>query len=230
MPVRSARSADSPPLSANQAMRRWSAASERPRVLLVVRWPIGSVRAHLLAHCSALCAAGFRFTLVGPAGESLDRLRADFEGIDEVGFAAAPMEDQRCRLWPTVRALLRDGDFAVVLSHGLTASAHAALANLGIGVPHLVALHQPLRCNQFPGWMGCMKRWMLRRTLLQADAIGIPSQEARASLLEHVPSVRDRTDRLFTLPAGSDAERWTLLLQSLMNRESLTLPSERLAA
>jgi hypothetical protein len=223
-------SADSSAISASEAMRRWAAASDRPRILLVARWPIGAIRAHLLANYWALCAAGFRFTFVGPAGESLERLRGDFEGIEGLGFVAAPVEDRRCRLWPTVRTLLRDGRFGLLHSHGITAAVHSALANLGIAVPHLVTLHKPLRPNQFPGWFGCLKHWMLKRALQQADAIVTAGLDARANLLQHVPSLRDRAHRLFPIAGDIKAERLTALLHSLATRTPLTVPSEPIAA
>jgi hypothetical protein len=230
MPVRSAMSAESSAMSASEAMRRWAAASDPPRILLVARWPIGAIRAHLLANYSALCAAGFRFTFVGPSGESLERLRSDFDGIEGLGFVAAPVEDRRCRLWPTIRALLRDRRFGLLHSHGITAAVHSALANLGIAVPHLVTLHKPLRHNQFPGWFGCLKHWMLKRALQQADAIVTAGEDARANLLEHVPSLGDRSDRLFAVTGDTKAERLTALLQSLATRTPLTVPSEPIAA
>ena len=229
MPVRPAISADSSAISASEAMRRWASASGRPRILLVARWPIGAVRAHLLTNYAALCAAGFRFTFVGPAGEALERLRGGFEGVEELGFVAAPVEDRRCRLWPTVRALLRDGRFALLHSHGITAAVHAALANLGIAVPHLVTLHKPLRPNQFPGWLGCLKQWMLKRALQQADAIVTAGEGARANLLEHVPCLRDRAHRLFAIADDIGAERLSALLQSLAMRTPIPLPSEPIA-
>ncbi|HTU90495.1 MAG TPA: glycosyltransferase [Gemmataceae bacterium] len=230
MPVRPAMSADSSVVSANEAMLRWAAVTDRPSILLVARWPIGAVRAHLLANYSALCAAGFRFTFVGPGGETLERLRAGFDGIEGLAFVAAPVEERRCRLWPTVRALLREGRFGLLHSHGITAAVHAALANLGIAVPHLVTLHKPLCPNQFPGWMGCMKRWMLKRALHQADAIVTANEGARANLLENVPSLRDSADQLFTMADDIKAERLTALLQSLATRTPLTLSSEPIAA
>lgn len=230
MPVPPPISAESSAVGASEAMRRWAAGGNRPRILLVARWPVGGLRAHLLANYSALCAAGFRFTFVGPADPSLEHLRAGFEGIDGLGFVAAPVENQRCRLWPIVRGLLRGGRFGLLHAHGLTAAAHTALANLGIGVPHLVTLHKPLRPNQFPGWLGCLKRWMLRRALLQADAIVTASDNARANLLEHVPALHERAHRLVIVPNGSQTQRWTALLESLATRTLSTPPSEPLAA
>jgi hypothetical protein len=230
MPVRPTTPVDSSAIPASEAMRRWAATSERPRILLVARWPIGAIRAHLLANYSALCASGFRFTFVGPAGDSLELLRAGFGDLEELGFVAAPVEERRCRLWPAVRSLLRSGRFGLLHSHGLTAAVHAALANLGIGVPHLVTLHKPLRSNQFPGWFGCLKQWMLKRALEQADAIATASDEARANLLEYVPSLRDRAERILTIANDEKAERLREVLQSLAVRMPVPLPSESLAA
>ena len=230
MPVRPPISADSAAVPTSEAMRRWASREDRPRVLLVARWPISGVRAHLLATYSGLCAAGFRFTFVGPAGESLEQLRAGFDGIEGLGFVGVPVENQRCRLWPVVRGLLRDGRFGLLHAYGLTAAAHTALANLGIGVPHLVALHKLLRPNQFPGWLGCLKRWMLRHALQQADAIVTPSDDARANLLEHVPALLGRADRLLTVADDIPTERWTALLESLAARTLSNLPSKPLAA
>jgi hypothetical protein len=230
MPVRPLMSVDFSAVPASEAMRRWVAGNERPRILLVARWPVGAIRAHLLANYSALCAAGFRFTFVGPAGAALELLRAGFDGIEGLGFVAAPVEERRCRLWPTIRALLRSGRFGLLHSHGMTAAVHAALANLGVGVPHLVTLHKPLRPNQFPGWFGCLKHWMLKRALQQADAIITASDEARANLIEYVPSLRDHADRLYTLAGDAKAERLMVLLQALATRTLLPLPTESIAA
>jgi glycosyltransferase involved in cell wall biosynthesis len=216
MPVRPPLFVESPPVSTSEAMRRWAVGGARPRVLLVARWPVAGVRAHLRANYLALCAAGFRFTLVGPDDESLLRLRTDFDGVEDVDFVAAPVENRRCRLWPVVRGLLREGRFGLLHAHGVTAAVHAALANLGIGVPHIVTLHEPLRDNQFPGWLGGLKRWTLTRALQQADAIVTASDGARANLLEHMPSLRGRADRLFAVPNGIPAEYY----QASPNEES----------
>jgi hypothetical protein len=220
MPVCPAVSADSSSaISASEAMRRWAAAKDRPRILLVARWPQGGVGAHLLANYSALCAAGFRFTFIGPSGEAFDRLRAGFDGIEGLGFIGVQVEERRCRLWPAIRALLREGRFGLLHSHGITAAVHAALANLGIGVPHLVTLHKPLRPNQFPGWLGCLKRWVLKRTLQQADMILTENNDARANVLEHVPSLRDRAHRVVTVTDDHHAEHLAALVQALADRK-----------
>jgi glycosyltransferase involved in cell wall biosynthesis len=202
--------ADSPAVAEPAAMaRRTVAEGPRPRVLIVARWPVGGIRTHLLSNYAALGEMGFRFTFVGPANDSLDSLRAGFGDIDGAGFIGVPVENRRCRLWPVLRGLLREGRFGLLHSHGVTAAAHAALANLGVGVPHLATLHEPLRPTQFPGWLGQLKRWTLARALGQADTIVTVSDDARTNLLEYFPALRARADRLVTVPNGIDAQRYT---------------------
>ena len=209
MPVPSIASAD-PTVHKGTAAMAYRAFSQgsRPRVLVVARWPVGGIRTHLLSNYTALRDVGFRFTFVGPADESLDNLRAGFGEIEGAGFIGAPVENRRCRLWPVVRGLLREGRFGLLHSHGATATAHVALANLGFGVPHVGTLHEPLRTNQFPGWIGRLKRWTLARALGQADAILTVSDDARANLLEHFPALRSRADHLLTVPNGIHVERY----------------------
>lgn len=221
MPVHPALFVDSAVAEPKALARR--AAGLRPRVLVVARWPVGGIRTHLLSNYSALNEAGFRFTFVGPDNESLDELRAGFGDIEGAGFIGAPVENRRCRLWPVVRGLLREGRFGLLHSHGVTAAAHAALANLGVGVPHIATLHEPLRPKQFPGWLGRLKRWALVRALGQADAILTVSDDAQANLLEHFPALRSRAHRLFTVPNGIHAQRY-----AVPSRESASGLRERL--
>jgi glycosyltransferase involved in cell wall biosynthesis len=229
MPVRPATYTDSPAITATEAMARWHAnGGTRPRVLIVARWPVGGIRTHLLANYTALCAAGFRFTFVGPADASLGSLRAGFGGIEGTGFVGVPIENRRCRLWPVVRGLLREGRFGLLHSHGATAVAHAALANLGIGVPHVATLHEPLRANQFPGWVGRFKRWALARALGQTDAIITVSADARANVFEHFPALRGRADHVLTVPNGIHLDRDATLSEEPGNdlREHLGLDAQ----
>jgi hypothetical protein len=220
MSVRPALSLDALPVTASEAMRRWMGGSELPRVLLAARWPIRGVRAHLIANYSALYARGFRFAFVGPDDESLSWLRGGFDERDGLAFIGAAVENARCRLWPVLRGLLRDGGYTLLHSHGLTATVHASLANLGVGVPHVVTLHEPLRPHQFPGWLGRLKSWTLTRALTRADAIVTAGDDARANLLEHVPTLRDRAERVHVVPHDGDAERLAALLTELAGADA----------
>lgn len=211
MPVRPTLFADFSVTARPEARPRRGSAEPGPRVLVVARWPVGGIRTHLLANCSALRAVGVRFTFVGPDNEYLAGLRSAFADSSDMAFIGAPVEQRRCRLWPVVRGLLREGRFDVLHAHGVTAAVHAALANLGLGVPHLTTLHEPLRPNQFSGWLGRLKRWALGRALSRSDTIVTVSNDARDNLLDYFPALRTRAERVRTVPNGIDSRRYAKL-------------------
>ena len=177
------------------------------RVLAVVRWPVGGIRTHLLSNYPTAAAAGWRFTFVGPADGSLDALRESFRGVPRTETIGVPVRQKSCRLWPMVRGLLRDGGFDLIHSHGLTAAVHAAAANVGLRVPHVATLHEPLRSAQFSGLFGRLKRWALGRVMRRPDAVVVVSEDARANLVQFFPTLARRPDRLVTIPNGIRVRR-----------------------
>lgn len=198
----------------------------RPRVLIVARRPVGGLRTHLLLTWTALRDAGFAFTFVGPADESLDRLRASFGSSAEAEFIGVPVENRRCRLWPVVRDLLHDGSFALLQSHGVTAAAHAALANLPLGVPHLTVLHEPLHAPRSPSCLGRLKHWMLEQALRRSDAIVVVGDEVRESLLEISSALRSLFERVYTIPNGIETRGYTFTPETPLAELRLHFGSE----
>lgn len=184
------------------------------RVLVVARRPVGGLRAHLLLTWTALRDAGFAFTFVGPADESLDRFQAAFGSNEDTEFIGVPVENRRCRLWPILRDLLHDGSFALIQAHGVTAAAHAAFANLPLGVPHLTVLHEPLHMPRSPSWLGRLKHWALEQALRRSDAIVAVSAEVRASVFELSPVLRSLSGRVYTIPNGIETRGYTFAPQS----------------
>jgi glycosyltransferase involved in cell wall biosynthesis len=176
------------------------------RVLAVVRWPVGGIRTHLQYNYTPLAAAGYRFTLIGPADDSLEQLRTGLDELEDVEYYGVPVQGRSCRLWPETRRLLRTGRFALMHAHGLTAGVHAVLANLGIGVPLVVTLHEPLRSTQFPGFLGRLKRWAMGRLLRRADRIIAVSDDARTNLLAYLPGLR--AQRVLTVSNGINTEKY----------------------
>jgi glycosyltransferase involved in cell wall biosynthesis len=179
-----------------------------PRVLAVARWPVGGIRTHLHYNYTPLAAAGYRFTFVGPADGSLKAVQSGPGWLDGAEFIGVPVRGRSCRLWPEVRGLLSIGRFALVHAHGLTAGVHAALANVGIGVPLVVTLHEPLRPAQFPGLFGRLKRWAMGNLLRRADRIIAVSDDARDNLLSHLPALGGRAHRVITVANGIDTSKY----------------------
>ena len=111
-------------------------------------------------------------------------------------------------MWRTARRLLRDGQFDLLHSHGLTAACHCELARLGMHVPHVATVHEPLRPGQFPGLVGRLKHYAVGRLLHRTDVIVTVSNDARANLLESVPALAARPERVVTIPNGVHASRF----------------------
>jgi glycosyltransferase involved in cell wall biosynthesis len=175
-------------------------------VLVVVRWPLGGIRTHLQYNYPTLAQAGYCFTFVGPADSSMDVLQQTLGHLPESEFVGVPVEGPHCRMRPTVRWLLRTGRFALMHSHGLTAAAHAALANLFLRVPHLVTVHDPLRPSQFRGLRGPLKRWLLGRLMYQANTFIAVGEDIRDNLFDYLPPLR--RDRVIVIPNGIDVRHY----------------------
>ena len=114
----------------------------KKRVLVVIRHPVGGIRTHILYTYPYLLESGYRFTFVGPADESFEYFRHSVESWEESEFIEAPIERRKCKLWATVRKLLKDRKFDLIHSHGLTAGVQSVLANIGIGRPHIITSHK----------------------------------------------------------------------------------------
>jgi glycosyltransferase involved in cell wall biosynthesis len=180
----------------------------RPRLLVAARWPVGGIRMHLQVNAPYLTEAGFACTYVAPAGEILDSLRVGLDHLPGAEFIGVESTTKGCNLWPTLRRQVRSGRYALVHAHGMTAACHATAAVLGLSVPLLVTLHEPLRANQFVGLGGRVKRWLLGRLLRRSAGLVTVSEDARANLIESLPGLASVAHRLAVLPNGIDAARY----------------------
>ena len=193
-------------------------------VLLVARWPVGGIRMHLGYNYPMLRAAGHRLTAVVPEGADAEALRPTLPGARIIGV---PTKGRSCPLWSTVRSCVRSHRFRLVHAHGLTAAAHSTLACLGTRVPVVVTMHEPLRREQFRGFLGSLKRWVLGRALSRAAAIITVSEDARDNLLTFFPNLRRSTNRIHSIPNGVDTTKLTLTpVPSESLREQLGLTEE----
>lgn len=172
------------------------------RILVVARWPLGGIRTHLAYNAPVLTEAGYRCTFVGPADPSLVTLQETVGHLPDAEFVGVPLSGKSCRLWPVVRSLLRSGDFNLIHSHGLTAGVHAVVGNFGFGVPHLATVHDPLRDEQFVGWKGWCKRWLMARLVARIDRLVCVTEDIRDNLAEYLPVLKKRPSSLVTIANG----------------------------
>lgn len=188
-----------------------AAPAARPlrRVLVAVRWPVGGIRTHVLYNYPTLAEAGYRFTFVGPDDDTFRRFALSMACLPDSEFVGVSVRGQRCRMWPTLRRLLRSGRFALLHSHGLTAAVHGAVA--AGRLPHLATVHDVFRPDQFVGWRGRIKRWLMGRLLRRTTALVLPGQDVHANLLEYLPVLGRGPCRLTVIPNGIDGEHHSRL-------------------
>jgi glycosyltransferase involved in cell wall biosynthesis len=180
------------------------APSREVRVLVAVRWPVGGIRTHILYNYPTAAEHGYRFTFVGPADSTFERFSVSLGQLQGAELVGVPVDGPRCRMWPTLRRLLRTGRFAFVHSHGLTAAGNAALAAFGLGTPHLATVHDVFRADQFWGLRGWLKRWAMSWLLGRVTTFILPGRDVKANLLEYLPALGRGRCRLEVVPNGID--------------------------
>jgi glycosyltransferase involved in cell wall biosynthesis len=183
--------------------------SREVRVLVAVRWPVGGIRTHILYNYPIAAEHGYRFTFVGPADGTFERFSASLGCLRDTEFIGVPVRGPRCRMWPTLRRLLRTGRFAFVHSHGLTAAGNAALAGLGLGIPHLATVHDVLRPELFRGLRGMLKRRLMGWLLHRITTFILPGNDVKANLLEYLPGLAGGRCRLEVVRNGIDTAHYS---------------------
>ncbi len=154
---------------------------ERGRILVVMRWPLGGIRTHILYNAPIVHEHGYRFTFVGPDDATFDTFAVTFARFPGVEFVRVTRHGSSCSLWPSVRRELRTGRYELLHSHGLTAAVQCVAGSFGTGVPHITTLHDVFRPCHFVGWRGRVKRWLLGRLLRRLTAIVSVGNDVQAN-------------------------------------------------
>jgi glycosyltransferase involved in cell wall biosynthesis len=176
--------------------------AHRADVLVVVRWPVGGIRTHILYNYPSLAQLGYRFTFITPADDTFETFASSVASLGRVACVGVPVNKKRCGLWREVRRQLRTGRFNLLHSHGITAAVHTSLANVGLNYPHVATLHDVFRPCHFAGIGGGVKRRVLSWLLRQAHRLVAVSEDVRQNLFEYLPSLRSRDASIKTILNG----------------------------
>jgi glycosyltransferase involved in cell wall biosynthesis len=176
-------------------------ATEARQVLAPVRHPVGGIRSFIRYVYPTLIEAGYRFTILGPAHSLFDEFQAELDGWEGVEFRAAPVAGKQWRARGLMRLLLRTRRYSLIHSHGLNAGVDAAIANFGIGVPHVLSSHGLVPPGTFQGVKGALQRIVMGVVLRGVDKVVAESNDARDNHLEHFACLR-RPGRTVTIFNG----------------------------
>ena len=180
---------------------------EGRRVLSVVANPLGGVRTYLLYNYRRLMDAGYAFTFLAPDGEAFEMFKSDVQawpGVECIGVSLG----RHSTLWSSIRGCLRTRRFSLVHSQGLRSGTETAFANLGIGVSHVMTLHDVLvPQNDVPGRLKWLKKRVIGRFTRGIDAIIPVSHDCAANHLSHFPKWRHGRCRVQVIMNGIEVER-----------------------
>ncbi len=170
--------------------------------------PLGGIRSYLLYNLPFLEESGYVFTFLAPEGPAFDSFVEDVKDRPGVEFIGAPTRNRRARLRAAVREALRTRRFALVHSQGLRAGTEACLANLGLGVPHVVTLHDVIvPQNDIPGRLRWFKKIAIGHITARARTIVAVSRDCAENHLAHFPQWRRGRCEVAVILNGIDVGR-----------------------
>jgi len=194
-------------VSGEPAARRHETESQvRPRVLTVIRHPVGGIRTFLNYTYGRLPPDTYFFTILATDEPESRQLLCDATaaGHDVVMVSPTRAAGGIAR---AVSAELSRRAYSLIHSQGFTAGALAASVNVRWRVPHVLTSHDVLLPEQFGGFRGWCKARALTALLNSVDVIHSVSQDAQANLTTYLPGVRRH--RLRVISNGIDVDRFS---------------------
>jgi glycosyltransferase involved in cell wall biosynthesis len=160
---------------------------ELPRVLAVIRWPVGGIRTWCKYIYRNPEFANFAIDIVMPRGHEATALVEDMRRGGVVS-RVIEVESSTAAMAARVAALVAGGRYSLVHSHGFTSAAIAVLPCRLRRVPHLVTVHDVVLDHQYRDWRGRLIRRSMDTALRHVDCIHAVSQSCREHLLAAFPS------------------------------------------
>ncbi len=168
-------------------------------VLLVVRWPVGGIRTYLRDLLRSEAFADVRFRVVLP---ECDETKSLMQEVPNPAVTWHRTENTTAALFKAVSLMPDLRSFALIHSHGFTASCVAAVPTVLRGVPHLATGHDVLVEGQLRGFQGYLWCRVLQAALQSARRIHCVTYQARDNLIEYLPGLRSRKNRVHVIPHG----------------------------
>jgi glycosyltransferase involved in cell wall biosynthesis len=186
--------------------------SDKSKVLLIVRWPVGGIRTFIRYVYRNFDPAQWHFTIVAPDVEEMRVLVDDLAGL---GVRFVPVEgmpnDGSSGFWKMFyRAAveLLKGNYDLVHSHGFTSGMCVAIPAFVWRTPHLMTSHDVINASQFAGPKGKLKKRVMGYLLSMIDTIQSVSYDAQENLLSNFPTLGRRKGKLIVIPNGIEVERF----------------------
>lgn len=160
--------------------------SEKQRVLIAARWPVGGIRTYLRYIFRHPALAPYDYKVIAPEAEGLQVALADFAAPDVEHISTSQSDTGFFRRAVSV---IRQRKPVLIHSHGFTSATLLAPMAWVTRTPHLVTIHDVLFPSQFAGLKGRLKRWTVGWALRSADHVMAVGEEALANLRAFYPAL-----------------------------------------
>lgn len=156
------------------------------QVLMTALQPGGGIRTFFRYIYSQPCFKNCTFVLVAP-NAGLDEFIAKHLPENRISLITA--DSGHLNFIRQVRALINDGNFDLVHSHGFSAGILTEISRSRLNIPHLMTAHDVFLASQFQGTKGRITHWLMARLLSRITGIHTVTNDARNNLLEFFPSI-----------------------------------------
>lgn len=191
-------------------------------ILLVIRWPVGGIRTFLRYVYKNLDLPISRITIAAPNTPELKILLNDLEDY-QINVIASKIDITPWEFFRFVFRVIVTGKYDLVHSQGLTAGICSIIPCFISKRPHLMTLHDVFTERQFQGIMGLAKKAFLNATMPFVDTIHTVSHDARDNLLEYIPSLKCKNNKVVAIPNGVEVRRF-MNAEPINLRQKLGLP------
>lgn len=193
------------------------------KLLLVARWPVGGIRTYFRYIYTQDLFAQYELHLVSPDLDLAGFLQQYFpEG--RIKFIQSQNDDNA--VVETIKKQVRTESYDLIHSHGFSAGALVERACFWRRIPHIMTAHDVFRDEQFRGFKGRAKKWLLNLTYAKLNGVLTVGRDARDNFKEFMPLVRN--SRITNIDHGVNVQAFASAKPRAYREELSLLPDQKL--
>ena len=176
---------------------------DKYKILTIIRNPLGGIRTYIKYTYGKLDSKKYQFTILAATEDEEDsqHIERDLLGFDADIIKVRGKNLELLLLYNIIK-IIREKKINVIHSQGFTAAVLAVLGNYFSRTHHIVTFHEVLTHDQFSSLKGIIKRKILAILLGRADIIQTVSQDALNNLIDFVPNLSKKKEKLVVIKNG----------------------------
>lgn len=178
----------------------------KPRILVVVRWPVGGIKSYLSYVYTSEQFKGYEFDFLMPSMDGVEELQETL-ALENITFNVIS-GSVKSFYWAIVKTILKS-KYDLVHSHGFTAGVVSVVPTKIASVKHIMTAHEVFTKKQFEGIKGRLKRSLMSILLSKIDLIQNVSEGAKSNICEYFPVLsRNKSKDMAVILNGIDSDKF----------------------